>query len=118
MTSDGDLDAITLRGMKFHALVGILPHEREYPQPLEIDLTAWIRRDAGIVDYRHMYAQVKAAMDSPALLHLEKLADSIATRVLKDAGVERVRIAVRKPHAAVGGPLEYAEVAVVRSRNA
>lgn len=114
-----DLDAITLKRMTFHTLIGVLPHEREHPQPLEIDLTAWVQRGTGhgVVDYRRLYAEVRAAMDAQ-LFYLEELADAIATRILLDKSVQRVRIAVRKPHVALGGPVEYAEVAVVRQRDA
>lgn len=114
----GDLDAITLHGMSFHTLIGVLPHEREHPQPLEIDLTAWVQPGKGVVDYRRLYAEVRAAIDAPKLFYLEELADSIASRILGDSAVQRVRVAVRKPHAAVGGPLDFAEVAVVRLRDA
>jgi len=113
-----ELDAITLTGMSFHTLVGVLPHEREHPQPVEIDLTAWVRPGSGVVDYRRMYADVRAAMEAPELFYLEQLAESVATRVLKEPRVERVRVAVRKPHAALGGPLEFVEVAIVRARDA
>src|SRR4051794_29472871 len=99
------LDSITLRGMSFHTLIGVLPHEREYPQPLEIDLTVWVNRGAGVVDYRRLYAQVREAVASPSLAYLEEVADSIATRVLGAAPVHKVHVVVRKPHAAVGGPL-------------
>jgi dihydroneopterin aldolase len=112
------LDEITLRGMRFHALVGVLPHEREHPQPLEVDLTAWVVRGQPIVDYRRLYANVRAAVESPTLLYLEELAESIATRVMSEAAVQRVRVAVRKPHVAIGGPLDYAEVAIERDRDA
>jgi dihydroneopterin aldolase len=112
------LDEITLRGMRFHALVGVLPHEREHPQPLEVDLTTWVVRGQPIVDYRRLYAHVRAAVDSPTLLYLEELAESIATRVMSEAAVQRVRVAVRKPHVAIGGPLDYAEVAIERDRDA
>ena len=112
------LDEITLRGMRFHALVGVLPHEREHPQPLEVDLTAWVVRGQPIVDYRRLYADVRAAVESPTLLYLEELAESIATRVMSEAAVQRVRVAVRKPHVAIGGPLDYAEVAIERDRDA
>lgn len=113
-----DLDAITLHAMSFHTLIGVLPHEREHAQPLEVDLTAWVQRNGGVVDYRGLYAKVRAATQSPALFYLEELAESVASRVLEDAAVSRVRVAVRKPHAAVGGPLRYAEVAIVRTRDA
>ena len=33
-------DQITLAGMRFHALVGVLAHEREIVQPLEADVAA------------------------------------------------------------------------------
>jgi 7,8-dihydroneopterin aldolase/epimerase/oxygenase len=112
------LDEITLRGMRFHALVGVLPHEREHPQPLEVDLTAWVVRGQPIVDYRRLYADVRAAVESPTLLYLEELAESIATRVMSEAAVQRVRVSVRKPHVAIGGPLDYAEVAIERDRDA
>jgi dihydroneopterin aldolase len=112
----GDLDAITLHGMSFHTLVGVLPHEREHPQPLEIDLTAWVLPDKGVVDYRKLYADVLAAMDGE-LRYLEDLANSIATKVLTEKNVQRVHVAIRKPHAALGGPLDYAQVAIVRMRD-
>lgn len=112
-----DLDAITLHGMSFHTLIGVLPHEREHPQPLEIDLTAWVNPGGAVVDYRRLYADVRSAMDAQ-LFYLEELANSIAERILAEKGVQRVRVAVRKPHAALGGPLDFAEVAVVRSRDA
>jgi dihydroneopterin aldolase len=65
-----------------------------------------------------MYAHVRAALESAQLFYLEELAESIASRTLAESAVERVRIAVRKPHAAIGGPLEYAEVTIVRDRHA
>ena len=105
--------------MTFHTLVGVLPHEREHPQPVEVDITAWVTRsDKSVVDYRHLYAEVRNALEAPKLLYLEELANSIAARILETKAVQRVRVAVRKLHAAVGGPLDYAEVAVVRDRNA
>lgn len=113
-----DLDAVTLHGMRFHTLVGVLPHEREHPQPLEVDLTAWVRHGAGVVDYRGLYAKVRAATESSELFYLEELAHSVAGRVLEDAAVLRVRVAVRKPHVALGGPLEFAEVSIVREQDA
>jgi dihydroneopterin aldolase len=118
MTADDrDADEITLRGMRFHALIGVLPHEREHPQPVEIDLTAWPPRGSAIVDYRGMYGAVNAAMQSESLFYLEEVAEAIAARILGETAVNRVRVAVRKPHVAIGGPLEYAEVVVIRSRD-
>ena len=112
------LDRITLRGMRFHTLIGILPHEREHAQPIEIDLTVGVRPDSAVVDYRRLYAEVRSATEAPALSYLEDLANAIIARVLEASPVERVRVTIRKPHAAVGGPLAYAEVAIERTRHA
>ena len=112
------LDAIMLHGMSFHTLIGVLPHEREHPQPIEIDLTAWVRKTEQIVDYRRLYAGVREAVDGKSLLYLEDLAESIVAKSFGEAAVERVRVVIRKPHAALGGPLHYAAVSIVREKNA
>ena len=111
-------DAISLRGMRFHTLIGELPHEREIPQPVEVDLTAWVAEGIGVVDYRRLYAEVRDAVSAPEVIYLEDLAEVIATRILTEPRVRRVRVAVRKPHVALGGPLDHAEVAIVRPRDA
>ena len=108
---------ITLAGMRFHVRVGVLAHERELPQPLEIDLTA--RRDGAadvVLDYRALYAVVQGAVAAEPLGYLEAVADTIADGVLALDGVASVRVAARKPHVALGGPLSYAEIVVERSR--
>jgi dihydroneopterin aldolase len=108
-------DRISLRGMRFHALIGVLPHEREHPQPLEVDLSAWIS-GSEILDYRALYDDVRAAVAAQPLRYLEDVAQAIATRALGHPAVERVRVAVRKPHVALGGPLDHAEVSITRER--
>jgi dihydroneopterin aldolase len=114
-------ETITLRGMRFHTLVGALPHEREHPQPLEIDLTVWLpRRDdrsvPEIVDYAALYALVGGAVGRGHVTYLEQVASTIAARALAVERVERVRVAVRKPHVPLPGPLAYAEVIVEQDR--
>ena len=116
--SASPLDRIALRGMRFHTLIGILPHEREHPQPIEIDVAVGVRPGSAVVDYRRLYAEVREATEAPQLSYLEDLANTIAARILKATPAERVRVAIRKPHAAVGGPLEHAEVTVERMRDA
>jgi dihydroneopterin aldolase len=103
--------------MRFHTLVGILPHEREVPQPLEVDLTAWVPSDGATrVDYRELYAAAaRAALEGHGLL--EELAEKLADDALAMAGVERVAVTVRKPHVALPGPLACAEVRLERARH-
>ena len=105
------MQEIRLRGMRFHALVGILPHEREFAQPLEIDLTVRLRDGDAVVDYRALYEIVARVINSGPIDFLEEIGDRIARGALQhNARVQTARVAVRKPHVSLGGPLEFAEV--------
>jgi dihydroneopterin aldolase len=118
-------DAISLRGMRFHTLVGLLPHEEKFPQPLELDVTAYLSlRQVGetdstrmLLDYRHLYGIVAEAVGTSPHRLLEALCERIAAQVLASDGVDRVRVAARKPHAPIPGPLDYVEVVIERDRN-
>ena len=104
-------------GMRFHACVGILPHEREIPQPLEVDLTVRHAADReGVLDYRALYDATRTTIDSNPLTYLESLADALAARALAFDGVLWCRVVVRKPHVTLGGPLAHAQVTVERTR--
>lgn len=118
-----DRDEITLRAMRFHPLVGILPHEREHAQPLEVDLTVWTApRPAGargaVVDYRALYDLVAARVGRGPLDYIEEVAGDVVAAALRVEGVTGARAAVRKPHVALPGPLAHAEVVVERGRRA
>jgi dihydroneopterin aldolase len=118
-------DSITLKGMRFHTLVGLLPHEEHVPQPLELDLTVRLSlRRVGetdspgqLVDYRHLYAAVAEIVGSSPHRLLEALCEKVAARVLAIPAVERVRVAARKPHVPIPGPLDYVEVVLDRARD-
>ena len=47
---------------------------------------------------------------------LEALCEQVAAAVLKLDGVDRVRVAARKPHAPIPGPLDSVEVVIERAR--
>jgi 7,8-dihydroneopterin aldolase/epimerase/oxygenase len=108
-------DAITLKGMRFHVLVGILPHEREHPQPLEVDLTTWLTPGhAGVVDYRTLHAAARDAVMASPREFLEEIAEGVAGAALAVNGVQRVEVRVRKPNVPLGAPLDYVEVVMQR----
>lgn len=113
---------ITLKGMRFHVLAGILPHEAEFPQPLEIDVTVWLDERApgaaAALDYRALYEAVASCVNAARVRYLEDLVRQTAHAVLALEHVGRVRIAARKPHVALPGPLAYAEVAIEQDRDA
>jgi dihydroneopterin aldolase len=117
-------DRITLRGMRFHTCVGLLPHEASVPQPLELDLTVWLSlRNVGtsdsptdLLDYRKLYELVATTVGSSHHRLLEGLCEKIARATLEHAQVQRVRVAARKPHVPIDGPLDHVEVEIERSR--
>ncbi|HXC25324.1 MAG TPA: dihydroneopterin aldolase, partial [Gemmatimonadaceae bacterium] len=94
-------DRVTLKGMRFHTRVGVLPHESEVAQPVEVDVSAEVDLGAvppGVVDYSAVYAGVAEVMGARHINYLEEAAERIAARVLGIAGVVVVHVAVRKPH--------------------
>ena len=117
-------DAITLKGMRFHTLVGLLPHEESIPQPLEIDLTVQLSlkrvgetdSPRALLDYRTLYQRVADTVGTSHHRLLEALCEQIAAKVLQLENVSRVRVAARKPHAPIPGPLESVEVVLERVR--
>jgi dihydroneopterin aldolase len=119
-----DRDRITLKGMQFHTRVGVLPHERHVPQPLQLDLTVWLSLErpgqsdslGDALDYRELYALVAQTVGQSHHRLIEGLCDRIASQVLALPETEAVRVAARKPHAAIDGPLEYVEVVLERRR--
>lgn len=118
-------DAITLRGMRFHTLVGLLPHEEKFPQPLELDVSVYLSlKQVGatdsprmLLDYRKLYKLVGDTVGTSHHRLLEALCEQIAQAALALEGVSRVRVAARKPHAPVPGPLDAVEVVIERSRD-
>jgi dihydroneopterin aldolase len=121
-SSDTTTDVVTLKAMRFHGRIGMLPHEAEIAQSIEVDASLWVRRSDGpltlrdIVDYRRVYDLVAEVVTHGHISFLEEVGERIADRALQLPLVERVRIAVRKPNVALPGPLAYAEVALERVR--
>jgi dihydroneopterin aldolase len=125
-------ESVSLRGMRFHVLVGVLPHEQLYPQPLEVDVTVWraprgddaddnsVDAEAAetVLDYRDIYDAVAARVTGGPLRFLEDVARTLVGDLLARPHVRRARVAVRKPHVPLGGPLAYAEVVVDSGRSA
>ena len=117
-----ETDVVTLKGMRFHARIGLLPHEAEIAQSIEVDASLWVRRSGArptakdIVDYRRVYDLVAEVVTRGHTAFLEEAGERIAGKALELPLVERVRIAIRKPNVALPGPLSYAEVALERER--
>lgn len=96
--------------MRFHVRVGILPHERELPQPLEIDLRVRLAPAAPALDYRVLYGAVSDVVSREPHDYLEGIAGVVLDGVASLAGVTWARVAIRKPHVMLAGPLAFAEI--------
>lgn len=101
--------------MRFHVRIGILSHERVHPQPLEIDVAVTRPDDAPLLDYRVLYEMTAKAVAAEPLDYLEEVAKSLADSALALPGVRHARVAVRKPHVLLDGPLAFAEIVVERA---
>lgn len=110
--------------MRFHTCVGLLPHEGHVPQPLELDVLVRLSlRRVGetdsprsLLDYRDLYKMVADTVGTSHHKLLEALCEKIAAQALALDNVEEVRVAARKPHAPIEGPLDYVEVVLERHR--
>ncbi|HKY97700.1 MAG TPA: dihydroneopterin aldolase [Gemmatimonadaceae bacterium] len=113
---------VTLQAMRFHTHIGVLPHEAEIAQSIEVDLSVWTQRSEvahgseGVIDYRELYDLVASIIANGHIRYLEDLADRVAAAALDIQGVSRVLINVRKPHVALAGPLQHAQVSLERRR--
>jgi 7,8-dihydroneopterin aldolase/epimerase/oxygenase len=119
-------ESVSLRGMRFYVLVGILPHEQVHPQPIEVDVTVWrapradddvAGDDEEVIDYRDLYDVVAGRVTAAPLRFLEDVARTLVGDLLARPYVRRARVAVRKPHVPLPGPLAYAEVVVDSGRS-
>ena len=104
--------------------MGLLPHEENVPQPIELDLTVWLSlRSVGesdspkqLVDYRDLYKIVSDVVGTSHHKLLEGLCEMIAATTLDVSAVETVRVAARKPHVPIDGPLDHVAVEITRTR--
>lgn len=116
-------DVVTLKGMRFHTHIGVLPHEAEVAQSIEVDVSVWVERPAGadgatgVADYRDLYDRAAGVLARGHMKYLEDVAERIAEEALGVRLVNRVRVSVRKPHVALPGPLAYAEVTLERGKS-
>ena len=107
---------ISLVGMRFHVRIGILSHERIHAQPLEIDVAVTRPDDAPLLDYRDLYALAAQVVSGEPIDYLEQVAAAVLDGALALPGVRHVRVAVRKPHVLLDGPLAHAEVVMERTQ--
>ena len=124
MNQQLDGDCIQLRGLRVVCIVGVLPEERERPQPIEIDIDIYTdlstagRSDdlTDTVDYGAVaQAAAKTCLSSQAQL-LEHLAQLIADDLLESTQVSVVDITIKKLRPPIPLDINFTAVQLVRRR--
>ena len=117
-------DRIRLAGVRGRGFHGVFEHERREGQEfvvdveLAADLTPAGASDdlADTVNYGEIGAEVLARIEGEPFDLIERLADVIASDVLRHNEVDEVTVTVHKPQAPVGVPFADVTVTVVRRR--
>ncbi|MGI9116062.1 MAG: dihydroneopterin aldolase [Gaiellales bacterium] len=114
---------IRIEGIEVFAFHGVLPEERAQGQDFRIDVELAPVSDRACdtdaledaVDYGAVTERVVAIATGDPVDLIERLADLIAADLLDAFPVERVTVAVHKPHAPIAAPFGDVVVTVTRS---
>ena len=117
-------DHIYINGLRLMALVGVLPHEREALQPLQVDVDLEVDlSEAGITDnlddtanYGAISQAIAEVVRESTDILLERLAARIADRVLHFDHVEVANVTLTKLRPPIPEDLVSSAVRIVRSR--
>lgn len=122
--SERPADRIELRGLRVAGIVGVLPEERDRPQPLEIDLDLVADLAAAgtsdslddTIDYGEMTQVVEAVVTESGCALLERLAELVAQVMFGHDRVNAVTVSIRKLRPPVPVLLDTAGVTITRTR--
>jgi 7,8-dihydroneopterin aldolase/epimerase/oxygenase len=103
------MDVIELTGIRCYGYTGYLKEEQFLGQWFEVDLrisvdlslAAKTDRIEDTLDYRGIIAAVKEIISTGKFALVEKLADTIITRVLAEDRVQQVQLKLYKPAAPI-----------------
>lgn len=117
---------IEIRDLRAFGVHGVLPYERESPQPFSVDVDAFFDPAGAAasdslsdtVDYGALASSVAGAVSGTSFALLEALAAAIARRVLdSEPRITRVEVVVRKVRAPVAVDVGSVGVRVVDVRS-
>ena len=118
-------DWIRIRGLNIDCVVGVYPHERDTPQPLELDAELCLDTEAAArrerlrlsIDYAAVAAQLAFLLKSCRFRMLETAAHALCRYLLappspgeRRAQISRVRLRLAKPAALAWGAVASLEI--------
>lgn len=112
------MERIYIRDLRVTCIIGINPQERADPQDILInicmkcDLTDACRSDAieDTVNYKTLKDELITFCQQSSFFLIERLADEIASRCLRQERVRSVKVSVDKPGALTGASSVAVEV--------
>lgn len=105
MSANKGAQILNLTGLRFNANLGVLDHEKDRPQPIEVDAELnlgaqpLLPRDDDIfhvLDYRHVRSIIIEECTAVHVNLLESLIGKVAKRLLELPGVIGVRVRIAK----------------------
>jgi dihydroneopterin aldolase / 2-amino-4-hydroxy-6-hydroxymethyldihydropteridine diphosphokinase len=117
-------DHVYINGLRVMVLIGVLPHEREAPQPIQIDVDVEVDlARAGMSDDLHDTVNYGAMCDAIAQLArassdllLERLAQRVAECALGFVGVEVAHVTITKLHPPIDEQLDSTAIKITRTQ--
>jgi len=90
---------ISIRGLRFEAILGILDFERLKPQPIEIECHITYRYESGeYLDYAEAAKTLESTMKEGKFYLIEEALDALFQKMAeKFPRIETIEIAVSKP---------------------
>jgi len=118
-------DHVYINGLRVMVLIGVLPHEREAPQPIQIDVDVEVDLSrAGKSDNLHDTVNYGAMCDaiaeiarSSSDLLLERLAQRVAECALGFSGVVVAHVTITKLHPPIDEELASTAVKITRDHS-
>ena len=103
-------DTIFIRGLEIECIIGFIDWERQVKQKVVLDLELPVdcaraaRADdvADTLDYKQVVDQVSGLVAGSEFMLVETMAQRVAELILKNFGVEWIRVTVNKPGAIRG----------------
>ncbi len=120
------MDKIIIKGIDFYGFHGVSQAEQELGQRFIVDVKLELSLDkAGksdqlqdTVNYCEIYTLIKEKGQQKRYALLEAMASDMAESILKGFDiVQRVNICIKKPHAPIGGVIEYAGVRISKGKS-
>ena len=124
MTQQLNGDCVRLRELRVVCIVGVLPEERERPQPLEIDIDIYKDLSAAgqsddlgdTIDYGAAAETVTRICTSSRAQLLEHLAQLVADQLLADSRASAIDVTIKKLQPPLPVDIKYTAVQIIRHR--